>query len=207
MIDSNLRSPFQNFFDSAGLIAIKAGISPNVITLNAFLIGIACMAAIITRQFYLAIALLWLSGFLDVLDGTVARLQKRTSYAGMYMDLTLDRMVEAAVIFGFAVAIPEFNLSYMAFLIFALFNFTTFLVAGSVLPNKGTKGIHYDTGIIERTEAFIAFTLMMIFRENIFYILFVFNSLMLLTGLLRFFRVMDYISKNVDNGDKQPVYL
>lgn len=199
MIDSNLRKYCQKSFDCLGLILTKLNISPNAITITAFLVGLLCMGAIITGNLYIALALLWVSGLLDVLDGTVARLLNKSTYAGMYLDLILDRMVEAAVIFGFAVAFPQHYLVYIGFLIFALFNFTTFIVAGAILPNKSTKGMHYDSGIIERTEAFIAFSLMMLFPAYIFQILFVFNSLMFITGVIRFIKVIKYISQNVDN--------
>jgi phosphatidylglycerophosphate synthase len=199
MIDSNLRKYFQNIFDGAGKILAKSNISPNLITVTAFIVGLFCMFSIINKHLYIALALLWISGLLDVLDGTVARLLNKSTYAGMYLDLILDRMVEAAVIFGFAIAFPQFYLVYIGFLIFALFNFTTFIVAGAILPNKSSKGMHYDSGMIERTEAFIAFSLMMVFPAYIFYILFVFNTLMLITGLIRFFKVIGYISQNIDN--------
>jgi len=205
MIDSNLRKYFQNIFDNAGKILAKFNISPNLITITAFVVGLFCMFSVINKHLYIALALLWISGLLDVLDGTVARLLNKSTYAGMYLDLILDRMVEAAVIFGFAIAFPQFYLAYIGFLIFALFNFTTFIVAGAIIPNKSSKGMHYDSGMIERTEAFIAFSLMMIFPAYIFYILLVFNTLMLITGLIRFFKVIGFISQNIDNQKEETV--
>ena len=199
MIDSNLRKYFQGGFNSLAFIFIKLNLSPNTITITAFILGIICCLLIVSKYLIAALAVLWLSGFMDVMDGTIARIQNKSTIIGMYLDLILDRMVESVVILGFVIAFPEYFISYTFFFIFALFNFTTFTVAAAVLKNQGPKGVHYDSGIIERTEAFIAFSLMMIFPDFIPVTLTVFNILMFVTGVIRFKKVINYISNNVDN--------
>ena len=189
MIDGKYRDKFQKFFDATAFIFIKLGLSPKTITILAFLFGAASGVALATKSFMLAFILLGASGYLDIMDGTVARKIKKSSQAGMYMDLTLDRMVEACVILGFAVAYPEHYIACMFFLISALFNFTTFMIAGIIYKNCGKKGMHYDIGLIERTEAFIFFGLMIIATSNFYIVLTIFNSLIFLTGIIRFVRI------------------
>jgi len=192
MIDTKLRKNVQPAFDLIAKGFIKANLTPNMITGSAFLVGI--MSAVLIGFGYMipAFVMLWLSGLLDVLDGTVARLTGNSSPIGAYMDLILDRMVEAAVILGFYHAFPEHALMYLLFFVAVLFNFTTFLVAGSLFKNDGNKSMHYDVGIAERTETFITFSLMMLFTPALYWILFVFNGIVFMTGLIRFYKVVKF---------------
>lgn len=192
MIDTKLRYKFQSVFDKIAKIFIYFKIKPNTITLFAFLIGIASGLFIAFNMLYIAILLLWISGILDVLDGSVARLTKNTSKIGAYMDLIFDRMVEAAIILGFAYLIPSNYFVYLIFFVAVIFNFTTFIVAGSIFQNTGNKSMHYDVGIAERTETFIVFTLMMLFSTYTFYILMAFNIIIFITGIIRFIKVIKY---------------
>jgi phosphatidylglycerophosphate synthase len=195
MIDGKYRDKSQKFFDSTAFIFIKLHISPKTITILAFLTGAACGIAIAMKAFFVAFLLLWVSGYLDTMDGTVARKIKKATSSGMYMDLTLDRMVEACIILGFAIAYPEHYIACMFFLISALFNFTTFMITGIIYKNCGKKGMHYDIGIIERTEAFIFFGLMIIATSNFYVILTIFNILIFLTGIMRFKRIIKELEK------------
>lgn len=192
MIDSKLRKQVQPAFDQMGMLLQKTKVTPNQVTVMAFIIGIVAGSAI-GFDFYLeGIMFLWLSGLLDVLDGTLARIQQKSSNIGAYMDLIFDRLVEATVILGFYFSAPEHTLAYLIFFVGAMFNFTTFIVAGALFQNEGNKSMHYDFGIVERTETFIFFTLMLIFKVYIFPILMLFNIIMILTGCLRFYRIIRY---------------
>lgn len=195
MIDTRLRKFVQPAFDemSKGLVKIKA--TPDGITVAAFIVGLG--AGILTAYAYFAAAfvLLWVSGLLDVLDGSVARLQQTASKRGAYMDLVFDRMVEAGIIMGFYFAFPAYTLAYLLFFVSVLFNFTTFMVAGSLFPNTGEKSMHYDVGIAERTETFIVFSLMMCFPQAIGPLLMGFNGIIFLTGCIRFYRIIKFSEK------------
>lgn len=192
MIDSKLRGNVQPIFNYLAKKMVKIGLTPNAITIIAFVIGIGSAIAIGFGYPILAFILLWISGLLDVLDGSVARLTKSSSSKGAYMDLILDRMVEAGIILGLYHAHPEHAWMYLIFFVAVLFNFTTFIVAGALFNNEGEKSMHYDVGIAERTETFIVFSLLMIFSNYIFPILLIFNSIIFVTGIIRFMKVMTY---------------
>ncbi|AOY78468.1 CDP-alcohol phosphatidyltransferase family protein [Clostridium formicaceticum] len=192
MIDSKWRSKFQPLFDKMGKKLVTHNITPQAITWGAFVLGVVASIVVIQGWMLLSIALLWLSGLLDVLDGTVARLTRKSTKAGAYMDLILDRMVEAFYILAFAYKFPEGNYAYLLFYIAVIFNFTTFIVAATLFQNKGVKSIHYDVGIAERTETFIIFTLMGLFSYYIFPILMIFNVIIFITGIIRFKRVLNH---------------
>lgn len=192
MIDSKLRSNVQPVFNLLAKGLIKIGLTPNIITVIAFVLGIGSALAIGMKYSIVALVLLWMSGLLDVLDGSVARLTKSSSPKGAYMDLILDRMVEAAVILGLYHAYPEHAWMYLIFFVAVLFNFTTFIVAGALFSNEGEKSMHYDVGIAERTETFIVFSMLIVLKNFIFPILLVFNSIIFITGIIRFIKVMTY---------------
>lgn len=81
-------------------------------------------------------------------------------------------------------------MAYLLSFVSAIFNFTTFVVAGALFKNEGKNSMHYDVGIAERTETFIVFTLMVLFSNYVFWVLTVFNINIFITGLIRFSRVI-----------------
>ncbi len=190
MLDSNARKHVQKGFDLVARKSFLVKLHPNAVTVLAFMVGLASAGFVVAGNFVIALALLWLSGLLDVLDGTVARLTGKTSNIGAYLDLVFDRMVEGAIVFAFFFAAEQFAISYFLFFIGAMFNFSTFMLAGTLFKNEGKKSMHYDVGIVERTESFIVFSLMMIFPDYIFVTLNIFNFLMFLTGIIRITKII-----------------
>ncbi len=196
MLDTTSRRYVQKGFDVFAKGSRLTKLHPNTITIMAFLIGVLCSVALMFGQPLIALTLLWISGAFDVLDGTVARLTQKSSKFGAFLDLVLDRMVEGFVILGFFVYQPQFGIAYCIFFMGAMFNFTTFMLAGSLFKNDGNKSMHYDIGIVERTEAFIAFSAMMLFPSWIFITLNLFNALMIITGIMRMYRIAVFVRKN-----------
>ena len=73
-------------------IAIKLGISPNLISGLSFLFLLLACFFIVTEQLWLSLALLQFSYICDCSDGVVARFTKKSSQFGAYLDILLDRM-------------------------------------------------------------------------------------------------------------------
>ncbi len=186
MLEHHIRPTCQKYFDVLG---IHIPLTANQMTLCALVSGI--LSAIFLGQGYMIIALafLWLSGLCDVLDGTIARLTNTTHPFGAYTDLIADRMVESALMIGFALRYPENYLSYLLFMVALLFHFSTFVVAGSVFQNNGPKSMHHDRSIVERAEAFVVFSFMILYPQGIFYILMPFTVIVFISGCARFLRV------------------
>lgn len=191
MIESHVRLKIQPWFDKLGrFFALHA--SPNTITGMAFIFGIFAASALAIDYRLSALCFLWLSGLCDVLDGTVARLSNTPQKVGAYLDLITDRLIESALILGFACAYPQYHLAYLVFMIALLLHFSTFLAAGALFANTGHKSMHHDHSMVERAEAFIVFSLMLLQPNYIFEILMSFNALIVLDGFLRFYRVVKY---------------
>jgi len=192
MIESHMRVKIQPLFDKCGRILLSCNFTANAITVISFVSGIFSGLSLALHHIPFALFFLWLSGFCDVMDGTVARLSDSSKKVGAYIDLISDRMVEAAVILGFTFFAPRHYLVYILFLIALLLHFSTFAVAGSLFGNSGKKSMHYDKSLVERAEAFIFFSLMMLFPHYIFELFLVFNFLVFASAITRFFRVLNY---------------
>ncbi len=80
------------------------GIHPNAVTALGFLlsVGAGLMAGLDLRG---GAALLWvLGGLCDALDGALARASGKASSAGAFLDSTLDRYSDAAILLGMGAA-------------------------------------------------------------------------------------------------------
>lgn len=189
MIETYVRPRLQPFFDILGTF-IAPYASPNTITIIALIFGLGAAGAIMTNNIGIGIICVLLSGMCDILDGTVARLTNTSSPRGAYIDLIIDRMVEAAIILGFMIRYPQYHIAYTTFFVAVLLHFSTFIAAGALFKNEGNKSMHYDRSIVERAEAFVVFVLMLLFPNYLFHLLISFNAIVFCAGLSRFIRVM-----------------
>ena len=84
-----------------GLNSLSGGrITPNSITYTSLLGHIPIMWLIATGHFVIAGLLLIVFGLMDTLDGELARLQKRASNKGMFLDSVTDRVKEVMLYVG-----------------------------------------------------------------------------------------------------------
>ncbi len=95
----------------------KIGVTPNTITVIGLLISLAgAYLFYIGDQFWAAVTLL--SGSLiDALDGTLARMTGKTSRFGAFLDSTLDRISDGAVLFGIALGgLIDWRIAFLTFM-------------------------------------------------------------------------------------------
>jgi len=79
------------------------GINPNILTFLGMVVNFWAAALFATGRFKLAAAVIFLAGFLDMLDGQVARRQNRVTAFGAFYDSTLDRYSDMALYLGLLV--------------------------------------------------------------------------------------------------------
>jgi phosphatidylglycerophosphate synthase len=200
MIDTRFRKHVQFLFNFLASLCARLGVSPNQLTVIGFLLGIASAVSILWGALFPALILLWISGLFDVLDGSLARIKGTSSALGAFMDMIFDRVVEVLFVIFFALVYPESSLAVMAFLGAVIFNFSTFMLAGNLFQNAGEKSMHYDTGLAERTETFIVFSLMLLMPAYGVWILWVFDALILWTGVTRFIKIQ-YQVREMDKNE------
>lgn len=76
------------------------GINPNLLTFLGLLVNLSASVMFARGRFGNAAALIFLAGFLDILDGQVARRQNRVTAFGAFYDSTLDRYSDMALYMG-----------------------------------------------------------------------------------------------------------
>ncbi len=79
------------------------GINPNVLTLFGLIVNFWAAALFAIGQFRAAALVIFFAGFLDMLDGQVARRAKRVTAFGAFFDSTLDRYSDMALYMGLLV--------------------------------------------------------------------------------------------------------
>lgn len=79
------------------------GINPNVLTFIGLIVNFWAAAMFATGLFKIAAIVIFFAGFLDMLDGQVARRQNRVTAFGAFYDSTLDRYSDMALYLGLLV--------------------------------------------------------------------------------------------------------
>lgn len=82
---------------------VNRRLSPSVITVSGALICLAAAATFAAGRFLAGGLLLGLGGLFDLVDGIVARQNGSESKVGAFLDSTLDRLVDMAVLVGLMV--------------------------------------------------------------------------------------------------------
>ena len=127
-----------------------ARLNPNSISFTASIIGVMSAIFFLFGQSAIAGVLLLLSGILDTLDGTVARLGERDSKFGATLDSTLDRYVEMFVFMGITYHFKDSPMFFWAFL----------AVMGSMMVSyirarAQSLGVQELVGFMQRFERFV----------------------------------------------------
>src|SRR5271168_1833173 len=85
-----------------GLIA-ATGINPNLLTFLVLVVNFGAAASFAVGNFRTGAIIIFIAGFLDMLDGQVARRQNRVTAFGAVYDSTLDRYADMALYMGLLV--------------------------------------------------------------------------------------------------------
>jgi archaetidylinositol phosphate synthase len=101
---TRLKEKVQSAIKTQAKAADKIGLTPNIISAIGILLALlSALAYANGRQsttMAVAVVLLLLSGYCDVLDGALARLCQKTTPFGGFLDSLLDRYADSAVYFG-----------------------------------------------------------------------------------------------------------
>jgi CDP-diacylglycerol--glycerol-3-phosphate 3-phosphatidyltransferase len=85
----------------------STGVNPNLLTFFGLLVNAWAAALFAVGRFRAAAVVIFLSGLLDMLDGQVARREKRVTAFGAFFDSTLDRYSDMALYLGLLVYYAE----------------------------------------------------------------------------------------------------
>ncbi|MGB2627246.1 MAG: CDP-alcohol phosphatidyltransferase family protein [Candidatus Acidiferrum sp.] len=79
------------------------GINPNLLTFFGLVVNFGAAASFAVGNFRTGAMIIFFAGFLDMLDGQVARRQNRVTAFGAFYDSTLDRYADMALYMGLLV--------------------------------------------------------------------------------------------------------
>lgn len=194
MFDKKLQPLTNSALSRLAAIAVKNGVSADLVSVIGFFIGILSALLVALGYFYLALIFFIINRILDGLDGAIAR-TKTPSYRGGFIDIVFDFIIYSSVPFAFAVY-DESNALAACFLIFSFIGTgTSFLAYGIIqaqLPekNKGPlnqKSFFYLDGLIEGGETIIFVSIIMLFPSLFSTISFVFGCLCWISTIFRIY--------------------
>ena len=134
---------------------LQAGWTPNAVTYAALWTGVAAGGFFYVDHTWLAFAMMLVSGLLDAVDGRVARLGPGPTPWGGVLDLTFDRVVEAAVLLGIALPRPHLHAAALVVAATWYVNISVFLAVGAASEKYSEKVIFYPPGLLERGESLL----------------------------------------------------
>lgn len=142
------------FADPLVRALVRAGVTPNAITVFGFVLAVGTSALAVTEHWIWAGVVFVIGSLSDMFDGSVARMSGRATRFGAFLDSNLDRFGEALVLGGIGVAMATEARTWavaMAFLALAgsfLVSYTRARAEG--LGVQGNKG-----GLFSRTERLV----------------------------------------------------
>ena len=158
MLDSALGRPgsgFARLLDRLASWLVRAGVTADGLSYAALGLGLVGAALFYVDCGGWALAVLVGSGLCDALDGRVARLGNGATAWGGVLDLTFDRIVEAAVLLGIALPHPAWHLPALVLACTWYVNLCVFLAVGAASDQAREKLIVYPPGLLERGEALV----------------------------------------------------
>ncbi|WP_018924275.1 CDP-alcohol phosphatidyltransferase family protein [Salsuginibacillus kocurii] len=194
MLDTHARKYVDPYIDRSASMCLKLGLTPNQVTVLSFIIGATTGLWIGFEQAWVAVVVLWISGFLDAVDGAMARRTETTPF-GTVLDVTFDRLVEISVILGIAYLHPDMLWALLLLSVSIIFSMTVFLTVGAVSEKAGIKSFYYQAGVAERTEGFLFFTAMILFPSYVLYMILAFFIVETFTGLQRLLEAKRILKK------------
>ncbi len=185
MLDTKARKYFDPLLHRTAELLIGLNVKADQITAISFILGLGAAFCVLGDFRLPALILLWTSGLMDALDGTVARKMGSSSPWGALLDLTFDRLVELSLILGLGLSYAYALLPLLFLTSAIVFSMTVFLAVGALTPRRGNKAFRYQAGLAERTEGFMFFSLMILFPGRLRSTALLFAALVTFTGLQR----------------------
>lgn len=132
--------------------ARRFNVDPNMITVIGFLITVVAAIAL-TRNLFLGGILILLGGSCDLLDGVFARVNKRTTNFGAFLDSVLDRYSDAILLTGFALYFLKTG--SVTGLILSMGTMIGALIISYAKARAEGLGENCHTGLMERPDRII----------------------------------------------------
>lgn len=150
------REIFSNISIKVGIFFSKFQLSPNQWTLLSIIPALIALYFLIYGQFLAAAVFFIVSAFMDLIDGSVARVMGKASRLGAYLDTIMDRYVEGIIVFALLFSgLPGFYLPVYAWIFLYIFGSLMTTYTKSAAKEKELVYEELKGGILERAERMI----------------------------------------------------
>jgi len=154
MLSASLKPAVTRAINPIARGALRMGLTPNAVTFTGA-IGVVVSALYFypKQDFFIGTLLICFFALSDLFDGAMARIsQAGASRWGGFLDSTIDRITDSAILLGLCIALIDSNDPLVPVALGAL-------VAGTLVPyiraKAESRGIDCSGGIAERTERLI----------------------------------------------------
>ncbi len=158
------RKDFKNIEKVIGEVFSRFGLEATDYSLISIFFAILSLYFLITINLLLALIFFLLAGFLDLVDGAVARTTKKATKKGAFIDTICDRYVEGIILLGFLfLPLPYILFSSKVWIFLAFFGslMTTYSKAAAKEKELVVKELR--KGFFGRGERMIFISLAMAF--------------------------------------------
>lgn len=186
MLDTHARKYVNPIIELGAKFLLRLKLTPNNVTILALLLGISTSIFLYFDMQIIAVTLLWVSGYLDAVDGAMARRSNSSSSFGTLLDIVLDRIVEVSIVLVLGLKFVDVRYNLIVLTVCILMSMTIFLTVGALSEKKGVKSFYYQAGVAERSEGFIFFSLMILIPSYLGIITNIFSILIIITAIQRF---------------------
>jgi CDP-diacylglycerol--glycerol-3-phosphate 3-phosphatidyltransferase len=154
MLSASLKPAVTRAINPIARGALRMGLTPNAVTFTGAIGLVASALYFYPRQeFFIGTLFIVFFALSDLFDGAMARISETgASRWGGFLDSTIDRITDSAILLGLTIALIETNDSLVPVALGAL-------IMGTLVPYIRAKaeslGIECSGGIAERTERLI----------------------------------------------------
>jgi CDP-diacylglycerol--glycerol-3-phosphate 3-phosphatidyltransferase len=154
MLSARLKPAVTRVITPVASFALRIGITPNAVTWTGAIAVVASALYFYPKgDFFLGTVIICIFALSDLFDGTMARIsQKGSSKWGGFLDSTIDRITDSAILIGVCIFLIDKNDPLAVVVIVTL-------VTGMLVPYIRAKAesfnIECSGGIAERTERLI----------------------------------------------------
>lgn len=161
-LEAFLRKFFKGIIDPIAGFFLKIGLKPNTITALGLALAVLTAYFAATGRFLIAGLILLVGAPLDVIDGSMARLQGEPTKFGGFIDSVTDRYAELVVLLGLLVYYAQGQNLLGCVLVFIA-------GAGSVMVSytksrAESLGFSAKVGLLTRVERMIVMVVFLIFK-------------------------------------------
>ena len=186
MLDTHARKYVNPIIELGAKFLLRLKLTPNNVTILALLLGVLTSIFLYFDMQIIAVTLLWVSGYLDAVDGAMARRSNSSSSFGTLLDIVSDRIVEVSIVLVLGLKFVDVRYNLIVLTVCILMSMTIFLTVGALSEKKGVKSFYYQAGVAERSEGFIFFSLMILIPSYLGIITNIFSILIIITAIQRF---------------------